>query len=259
MYVIDLEGRFIAANQAALAAYEYEREELADIALADIADAHYLDMLKEQVRLLLRGIPQGRPYEVLTRSKGGKAIWVEVKSRSILDRDHPVAIQGIARNITERKLAEEKIRFRERELEEKTRHLEEANAALKVLLRHREEDRRAMEAMITANMQKLVIPYLNVLKESPLDKSQVHHLEILDSHLQDIVSPFLHDLTAKYPQLTMQEMKVITYIREGKSSKEIADLLNVSPRTVDGHRDHIRRKLGIDNRNINLRSFLNSL
>jgi DNA-binding NarL/FixJ family response regulator len=48
----------------------------------------------------------------------------------------------------------------------------------------------------------------------------------------------------KLPKLTMREREVIQLIAEGKSSKEVASLLNLSTKTVETHRSNIMRKLG---------------
>ena len=75
-----------------------------------------------------------------------------------------VSIHGIARNITERKKMEEALKKRERELEENSRNLEDANTALKVLLKRREEDKTELEEKVTCNMRELILPYIENLK-----------------------------------------------------------------------------------------------
>ena len=165
------------------------------------------------------------------------------------------AIESI-RDITERRRMEEALRKREEELEYKSRNLEEMNTALRVLLKHREEDKSELEERILSNVKKLVVPYVEKLRMSRLSDEQASYVEILEDHLQDILSPFLRNLGTRHLNLTPKEIQVASLIREGKTSKEIADVLGVSARAVDFHRDNIRIKLGIKNKKANLRSFL---
>jgi DNA-binding NarL/FixJ family response regulator len=65
-----------------------------------------------------------------------------------------------------------------------------------------------------------------------------------------------------YPAYTAypcREIRVANLIRQGKTSKEIAKLLNLGERTIDSHCESIRNKLGVKNKNINLRAYLTSL
>ena len=78
----------------------------------------------------------------------------------------------------------------------------------------------------------------------------------IESHLREIISPFLHRFSQAYFDLTPQEIQVAALVKDGKTSKEIAGHLGVSVRTVDTHRDNIRKKLGIKDRRTGLRSFL---
>ncbi len=162
-------------------------------------------------------------------------------------------------DITERKMAEEVLKKREQELQLKSQSLEEANTALKVLLKHREEDKATLEEQVLANVKKLVLPYLEKLKGPRLDSSQRLHVEIIESHLNDIVSPFLRNLSSAYLSLTPREIEVATLVKEGKTTKEITKLLNISTTAVDFHRKNLRSKFGIKSKKTNLRSFLTSL
>jgi len=165
------------------------------------------------------------------------------------------AIESI-RDITERRRMEEALRRREEDLEVKSRNLEEMNTALRVLLKHREEDKSELEEKILSNVKKLVVPYVEKLRKSRLSDEQASYVEILDDHLQDILSSFLRNLGTRHLNLTPKEIQVASLIREGKTSKDIAEVLGVSARAVDFHRDNIRIKLGIKNKKANLRSYL---
>ncbi|HVO67707.1 MAG TPA: PAS domain S-box protein [Syntrophales bacterium] len=162
-------------------------------------------------------------------------------------------------DITERKTAEEALKTREQELELKSQSLQEANTALKVLLKHREEDKTTLEEQVLANVKKLVLPYLEKLKNLKLDKNQLVHVEIVEAHLNDIISPFLRNLTSAYLNLTPREIEVASLVKEGKTTKEITELLNISPTAVDFHRKNLRSKFGIKSKKTNLRSYLTSI
>ena len=144
-------------------------------------------------------------------------------------------------------------------VEERTRELEDVNTALKVLLKQRENDKKELEEKIIANMQEVIMPCLEHLKKSRLDTKYRAYLDLLESNLIEITSPFMQSLTAKYYNLTYAEVQVVNFIKEGKSSKAIAELLDISIGTVDFHRNNIRKKLGLTNTKIGLRTHLLSL
>jgi DNA-binding CsgD family transcriptional regulator len=108
-------------------------------------------------------------------------------------------------------------------------------------------------------VRELVLPYIENLKMTRIDSHQLNQLKILERNTNEIISPFLRTLSTKYPNLTPMEIKVINFIREGRTTKEMAALLNVSARTVEAHRDNIRKKMGLRNRKANLRSYLMAL
>ena len=161
--------------------------------------------------------------------------------------------------IEERKQAEQELRRREAELEIQTSELEELNTALRVLLKRRDQDKIELEEIILFNVKELVLPYIGRLRSSGLDAKQAAYASIIESNLSDIVSPFVRKLSSKYLGLTPTEIQTANLVREGRTTKEIAVILNSSTRTVEFHRRNIRKKIGINNRDANLRSHLLSM
>ena len=164
-----------------------------------------------------------------------------------------------ARDITEIRKTEQALREKERQLEIKANALEESNIALKVLLKRREEDKAELEEKILLNVKGLVIPYFEKLKKNTLDEKQKICVSILESNLNDITSSFSHRLSSRFLNFTPTEIQIANLLRDGKMSKEIAELINSSPKNVAFHRENIRRKLGLKNKKTNLKSYLLSL
>ena len=142
------------------------------------------------------------------------------------------------------------------ELTIKSVNLEEINVALKVLLNQMKRERLDSEAKVVANVQELVFPYLERLRNSKLDARQNECLSVIETNLNNIIAPFMQNLSIASSNLTHTETKVANLIKDGKTTKEIADLLNLSPSTVDFHRNNIRSKLGLKNKEESLKAHL---
>ena len=168
-------------------------------------------------------------------------------------------VQAVVRDITERVQSELALKRSKEELEVKSAYLEEANMALKVLLRRREEDKADLEEDVLANVRSLVIPYIERLKQSFAGPEPQAYLQVLESNLNSIISPFLRNVSLAHFNLTGREIQIANLVKEGKTNKEIAEMLNLSIRSVEFHRDNIRKKMKLDHRKANLRVFLMSL
>ncbi len=162
-------------------------------------------------------------------------------------------------DITERKRSELTLLLREEELRAKTRELEEVNTALKVLMKRREEDRKDTEERISSNIQDLVLPHLSKLKKRMPGAREKSQINTIESILKGIISPFTQKLSPRMLNLTPKEIQVANLIRDGKTTKEIAEHLDVSKSAIDTHRHHIRKKLGLKNKRVNLTTYLHSL
>jgi PAS domain S-box-containing protein len=221
--------------------------------------------------ITLRAFQDGKIHKHDTQVIGqdGKTIFFHCTANvGLRDKEgKPTAVLEISRDITEKVRAEKALhkaknelerRVRERtgELELKTKSLEEINTAMKVLLKKRQEDKKEIEDNVMTNVKKLVVPYFEKIKKTELDDRQEAFLSIIESNLNEIISPFTRQMSLKYFNLTPTEIRIANLIRYGSPSKKIAELMNVSPRTIDTHRKNIRRKIGIQGQRGNLRSYL---
>jgi PAS domain S-box-containing protein len=162
-------------------------------------------------------------------------------------------------DITGYKSIERSLRESQEKLQIEARRLEEANTALKVLLEYRGEEKRKVHENVTTAVTRLILPFVEKLGNSSLDNEQRVFLDTIKSNLAEITTPLATKLSYRYAGLSPSEFAVANLVREGKSIKESADLLNVTEDTIRVHRKNIRVKLGIKHKKINLHSFLQQL
>jgi PAS domain S-box-containing protein len=234
------------------------REEVIGTSIFDHFPEKFKQVLRESINRVVETGEPDRHYIEYT-SPDGITRHFEGRPAPIIHSGRVAAITINATDITEQKLAEQALRERETSLEIQADELQEVNTALRVLLRQRDKDKTELEEKVFLNVRELVMPHVEKLKKSTLDARQKGYLRVLESNLSEIISPFAHRLSSKYSTLTPTEIQMAFLIRDGKSTKEIAGLLNLSGRTVESHRQSIRVKMGIKNRKANLRSHLLSM
>ena len=253
MLLIDTESADIVdANPAATSFYGWSYEELIRKKITDINTLTERQVFQEMKRAKTE---ERRIFHFKHRLASGKIRNVEVYSGPIKVYGREL-LYSIIHDVTQRKQAELSLIEKGKELENKSHELEEVNAALKVLLKHRDEDKKEFEKKVITNVKNLVFPYLEKLKNSRLNDRQKVYLNIIQTNLEDIVAPFLRQLSLSFSDLTPSEIQVAGLVKDGKTTKEIAGLLNSSTGAVNFHRNNIRKKLGLRNTKTNLRSFL---
>jgi GAF domain-containing protein/DNA-binding CsgD family transcriptional regulator len=169
------------------------------------------------------------------------------------------ATRKLKSEIEERKSSIRRLRDREKELARTNARLKDMNKALTVLFSKHNDDITRMEEQIAHNIREIIDPSLQRLKNSRLKDNQLKWLGVLETTLNDIASPLASRLSTGLKKLTPTEIKIASFIKHGNTNKEIGELLGISSRTVEVHRCNMRKKLGIKNRNMNLRTFLLSV
>ena len=211
--------------------------------------------LEKTVKQMEKEIDERKRAEDLLRN-AHQMLEIEVNNRTA---ELVKTNEQLKNEINERRQSEKALKKNEKDLENKTHELEEINTALTVLLKRREQDKKELEEKVLSNVNELIFPYIKKLKKSRLKGNQTTYLRIIESNLHNIIAPFLQRLSSKYSDLTPSEIQVAKLVKEGRTTKEIAELLNSSIRAIEFHRSNLRKKLGLANKKANLRSHLLSL
>lgn len=241
----------------------YSYGEAVSMKAMDFFDEKNQKIVKEQIEIR----KQGRfveSYEVELTRKCGTIISLLISPKGFYNSEGQYKGSfAIFSDISFLKLTENMLIEAKEQLEEKVRarttELEEKNVALKVLLNQRGNDKKKLEETMMSNVKELLLPSLSRLKAGMPDTKQQTALRILEANLNEIISPFAENASTIYMKLTPMEVQVANYIKHGASSKEIAESLGLSQRTVDTHRYNIRKKIGLRGKGTNLRTYLSTL
>ena len=244
--VVIQDGRHKYVNKKAAENGGYSIDELLDKPIEETIHPDDYDKVIRANDARLKGNTVKYKYRVFGKKR--QIIWQESYGIRILWKGEPASLCFI-NDITAQINAEN-------ELREKTVILEQTNTALNVLLQHRERDLNEVEARVVNNIKELVIPYIEKLKALRLNPEAVSYIDIIETHATEIVSPFLMKLSHQYWNMTPREIQIASLVKDGKTTKEISELLNVSIETVNRYRKRLRKKLNLKKKDENLRSHL---
>lgn len=203
-------------------------------------DRSVLNLLKETLKA-------GKVFfgQAINYRKDGSEFWNEWHVEPIRDDSgkvtHYIAIQH---DISERKRAEQAI--------------EQKNAALSEILQQIEFEKARIKEGVVMNVEQVLLPALKKIrrKGTPLDKK---YIDVLEQSLNDMTSSFGIKVSDKKIMLSPREVEIANLIKNGISSKEMVDMLNISAKTIETHRNRIRKKLGITRKDVNLTTYLKTL
>jgi PAS domain S-box-containing protein len=248
---------FIYVNPAFESITGFNEEEALSMRFWELIHPDMREPIKERGLARQRGETVPVHYELKALIKDGQERWFDMAASSI-NYGGQTATLAMAYDITDRKRAEEGLREKDNKLELQAKNLIEMNTALKVLLEQREKEKTEIKENLLADIKKLVYPYIEKLENIRLDQDAQTFVNIIKSNINDLISPFAETVSSKYFSLTPSEIQIADLIKHGKTSKEIASMLNVSPKAVSFHRGNLRKKLGLLNKKINLRTYLHT-
>jgi PAS domain S-box-containing protein len=255
------DGNIVDANVEATKLFGYSKKELIGMHLST---NYPPEEVKRAQKAFASMTKHGKAFldNTYALRKDGQKISVDVGG-SCFSVGNEVLYKIIFHNMTEHRKMQEELKKAKTQLEatvvERTMELMEANTTLKVLLSHQNQEKAENEEKLFTNLRNQILPYIQELKkELSTDKGKAY-LQLIEKNLQSVMSEFVTHLKSTTSKLTPKEIQVASLIKEGMSTKEIAQFLNVSRKTVDILRYNIRKKLGLNNRKESLMSHLLSL
>ncbi|MBT3312390.1 MAG: PAS domain S-box protein [Desulfobacterales bacterium] len=252
---------FHDANPAVCQMLGYTRDEIRNLQVKDI---HPAEVLPDVIEKFDGGVKNEiNIYEdIAIKRKDGSIFYGDIHASPLVLGEQSFLV-GSFRDTTERKKTKETLKQAHDELnervKERTHELEELNTALTVLLKKRSEDKEQLENNLLSNLRTLIEPYLSRLKSTNMSKAQKTLIEILESNINEITAPFTSKLSSEYLYFSPTEIQVANLVKNGKTNKEVAEVLGVTRRTIEFHRENIRKKLGLKNKKTNLKTFLMTL
>ena len=267
VWICDEEGLHTFSNSAVTQTLGYEVQEIlgtSAFSLMHPEDRKSTQKWFQNAKKLKRG---WRGSVIRWQHKDKSIRFLETIAEPILDtKGNLTGFTGIDRDITARiqskealQKAHDELKDRTSALEIKRKSLEELNTAMRVLLKKRQADKTKTEEYVLANVKRLIEPYFEKINKTKLNAQQGALLRIIESNLNEIISPFMREVSLKHFNLTSTEIQIAKQIRYGETTKKIAQFMNISPRTVETHRKNIRRKIGLEGKKANLRSYLLSI
>ncbi|RKX25274.1 MAG: hypothetical protein DRP45_06300 [Candidatus Zixiibacteriota bacterium] len=198
--------------------------------------------------------PEGverRTVRYRLRRKDGQWRWIH--SQMVGTKDNTGRITGyncIDRDITDSKEIEERLLSEQAALEEK-------NIALKQILQHIEEDKEEFRELLQQEIES-TITELSMETDSGENITVAERLKRWQSKLRSTLNKHIDPFRSRFANLTSREVQICEMIERGLSSKEMAETINLSLLTIHKHRESVRKKLGIQNQNVNLSTYLRS-
>jgi PAS domain S-box-containing protein len=238
---VDGSGRYLDADSSALAFFQRTRDEMLQHSVQEDFPPAVNGLLQSDHPTPEGGIQMEVDCTVLGQTKS--LMLTVIPSRLGDERTYFF----LGADITAQKTLQRELARSERALRRQATILDERNAALRVLLAQREEDRRELEERIVHNVEQLIEPSMERLSKALRHRPERPEIEALRQNLREIVGPFAQRLLRSDGRgvLTRREFEVADMVRLGRTTAEIANSLHISQSAVSFHRANIRNKLGL--------------
>ncbi|MFA6223107.1 MAG: PAS domain S-box protein [Desulfomonilaceae bacterium] len=251
--VTDLEGNIIDWNPASERMFGYTKGQILGRSAYLLTQNSDGGQMKQQSRDVLRDGDVWKGEYQFIRKDGTRGVAISVFALLKDDQGVVYGTVGLSHDLTERKRLEERLTVKSQELQEK-------NLALNTLLRHAETERiMACERVVGDLSHRINDRLFRILEAKNKPQAVETQVSLLLQELGTAPETRKVEQTDHSPRLTEKELEVAQLIRLGKTSEQIAFILDKSPDTIRLQRISIRKKLGIDRKDRNLASHLKKI
>ncbi len=241
LIVFDIDEKIHSVNESAGSLLKYQDKEIVKSNLKDIiVKDKWLELSENLKKVFTTGKSFNSESSLLDAK--GNTIEVEVIGVKIKLKNKQYILTSF-RDITRRKHDEMQLR---------KKHI-----ALQEVLAHLEDEKLKIKQQVAKTVDQVLMPTLNRINSSQTSSNQ-GYFDVLKNGLEELSSTS-STIVQIYSKLTPREIEICNLIKNGSTSKEIAQTLNISMLTVNKHRERIRKKLVISNKSINLTSYLKRL
>jgi DNA-binding NarL/FixJ family response regulator/PAS domain-containing protein len=250
VFVIDTNGSVLEANRAAR---QYFQDDPAGAPIWEL-----LGLEGRSMEAVLAKYLPNAPREIsLHDAVYFSCMFIRLKEVSLSSDGYLAVLKDISWLVRQREILEATVAERTAALKQEKTQLQEMNVTLRTVMKSVDKEREAFQASVADVVRTTMLPALNTMRKEPSESIRSSYLDILEDQLLKLTQSGEHDHHALLLKLTPTEMKVCQFIQAGAATKEIAEALNLSVVTIQTHRRNIRRKLDLQNRNVNLYTFLN--
>jgi PAS domain S-box-containing protein len=249
------DGVFLDVNEGFERITGHTREEMLGASSLELDHWRYPEE-RERLAAMLQKTGYVEDFEAHFLGKDGRERIGQI-SAQLQEIEGETCMITTARDITAEVASREKLRRATELLQAEHQQLLDKNLALRQILDHLQEEKSSYRHDLTSRVENLLRPLMNRLRDSGghLGRADVM---LLAQRVEMIVNRDVDGFQNNLAKLSARERDVCALIRDGLSTRRIAQQLGLSPETVNKHRQSIRRKLQIDHRGINLASFLRS-
>lgn len=251
--ISDIEtGRIIEANEGFERITGYRRDDVVGKTSLELGVWKDPEVRKHMREIVLR---DGRVRDMFIEfiARGG-VVRSCLVSAEIIHLDGRPCFLAVTHDITDRVIADEKLRQTTEKLRNEHSELLRKNIAFEEVVHSIEVEKANYRNEICLSIERRLRPTVKKLQQT--GQLSRREIEVLVHGLDEVTGKKIDVFTNNVETLTPREMDILDMIKVGQSSKQIADKLGLSSQTVHKHRQSIRRKLQIAHRDINLEAYL---